>query len=279
MRIVDLNEQHLPLYFVCLEDWSDEIKEAGRHKEVWYHRMKDKGLRVKLALDDQGTVGGMIQYVPIEYSVVEGSGLFFINCIWVHGHKQGRGNFQHRGMGKALLEAAEFDARELGAKGIAAWGLLIPVFMRASWFKKHGYRSADRQGIQVLLWKPFTPDAVPPAWIRQKGKPPLEQGKVTVTAFCSGWCPAQNMAFERAKRAAAEPEFAEKAVYREVDTFDRTELLRSGISDALFVNHKEVRTGPPPSYEKIRKLIGKQAKKTGSPKIGNDTHQTTASNR
>jgi GNAT superfamily N-acetyltransferase len=261
MNIVDLNEHHLPLYFLCLEDWSDEIKEAGNHKEVWYHKMKDKGLRVKLALDDQGTVGGMIQYVPIEYSPVEGSGLYFINCIWVHGHKQGRGNFQHRGMGNALLEAAEADARELGAKGIAAWGLLIPVFMRASWFKKHGYRSVDRQGIQVLLWKPFTTDAVQPKWICPKGKPSLEPGKVTVTAFRNGWCPAQNLALERAKRAAAEPQFADKVVFREVDTFDRADVLQLGISDALFVNHQQVRTGPPPSYEKIKKLIGKQTKK------------------
>jgi GNAT superfamily N-acetyltransferase len=261
MRIVDLDEPHLPLYLVCLEDWSDEMKEAGHHKEVWYQRMKGNGLRVKLALNDQGTVGGMIQYVPIEYSFVEGADLYFINCIWVHGHRQGRGNFQHRGMGKALLEAAEVDAREMGAKGIAAWGLRVPVFMRASWFKKHGYRSADRQGIQVLLWKPFTSDAVPPKWIRPKGKPPLEQNKVTVTAFRNGWCPAQNLAFERAKRAAAEPQFADKVVFREVDTFDRAEFLRCGIADALFVNHKHVRTGPPPSYEKIRELIRTQAKK------------------
>jgi GNAT superfamily N-acetyltransferase len=265
MKIVDLDERHLPLYFVCLEDWSDEIKEAGQHKDVWYHRMKERGLRVKLALDDQGTVGGMIQYVPIEHSIVEGSNLYFINCIWVHGHKQGRGSFQHRGMGSALLEAAEVDVRELGAKGIAAWGLLIPVFMRASWFRKHGYRKVDRQGIQVLLWKPFTSDAVPPKLIRPKGKPLLEDGKVTVTAYRNGWCPAQNLVFERAKRAAADPAVADQVVFREVDTFEPEELRRFGISDALFINHREVWTGPPPSYEKISKLIRKQAKKIKRP--------------
>lgn len=261
MRIIDLNEQHLPLYFACLEDWSDEIKEAGPHKEVWYHRMKDKGLRVKLALDDQGTVGGMIQYVPIEHSFVEGADLYFINCIWVHGHKQGRGNFQRKGMGKALLTAAEAEARSLGAKGIAAWGIIFPGWMRAAWFKKNGYRVADREGIAALLWKPFTTDAIPPKWIRQKAAPPLEPNKVTVTAFCNGWCPAQNLVFERAKRAASDPQFAKKVVFREVNTFDRDQLLRWGISDALFINRKQVRTGPPPSYDKIRKLITRQTNK------------------
>ncbi|MCK7476500.1 MAG: hypothetical protein M0C28_02155 [Candidatus Moduliflexus flocculans] len=41
----------------------------------------------------------MIQYVPIEEAFVEGRGLYFIHCIWVHGHKQGRGNFQRQGHG------------------------------------------------------------------------------------------------------------------------------------------------------------------------------------
>jgi GNAT superfamily N-acetyltransferase len=264
MKLIDLDESHLNLYFVCLEDWSDEIKEAGHHKEVWYHRMKNRGLRVKLALDDQDTVAGMIQYVPIKYSFAEGVDLYFINCIWVHGHKQGRGNFQHRGMGKALLNAAEADARELGAKGIVAWGLIVPVFMRASWFKKQGYRRVDRQGIQVLLWKPFTSDATPPKWLPSNGKPQLEVNKVTVTAFCSGWCPAQNIAMERARRASADPQFADKVVFREINTFDQADFLRFGAADALFVNQKPVRTGPPPSYEKLRKVICKAAKKVGS---------------
>ncbi|HCA79164.1 MAG TPA: hypothetical protein DEP53_05455 [Bacteroidetes bacterium] len=268
MHIIDLDEQRLPLYFACLEDWSSEIKEAGCHKEVWYHRMKQKGLRVKLALDDHGTVGGMIQYVPIEYSMVEGTDLYFINCIWVHGHKEGRGNFQGKGMGRALLLAAEADAQSLGARGIAAWGLILPFWMRAGWYKKHGYRVADRQGIAALVWKPFTSDAVPPKWIPQKAKPPLEPDKVTVTAFCSGWCTAQNMVLERAKRAASDPVFSGKVVFREVDTFDRSDFLRCGISDALFINGKEVRTGPPPSYDKIWKLINKQAGKIRMPGTG-----------
>jgi hypothetical protein len=50
-------------------------------------------------------------------------------------------------------------------------------------------------------------------------------------------------------------------VFREVNTFDRKEFHKWGISDALFVNRKEVRTGPPPSYERIRKLVLKRAKR------------------
>jgi len=64
MKVIDLTDQYEPIYFQCLEDWSNEIKEAGDHKEKWYEKIKDQGLRVKLAVDDNGVVGGMIQYLP-----------------------------------------------------------------------------------------------------------------------------------------------------------------------------------------------------------------------
>ena len=75
MRIVELTDEHLDLYLVCLEDWSEEMKEAGDHKRYWYQYAKNEGFRVKLALDDNGDVGGMIQYGPIERSFAEGKDL------------------------------------------------------------------------------------------------------------------------------------------------------------------------------------------------------------
>ena len=129
MKIIDPSEKHLQTYFVCLEDWSEEMKEAGSHKELWYERMKDKGLRVKLAVDND-KVCGMIQYAPVEYSFVEGEDLYFIYCIWVHGYKKGIGKYQKKGIGKALLRAAEEDAKSIGVKGIAAWGISLPFLRR-----------------------------------------------------------------------------------------------------------------------------------------------------
>jgi hypothetical protein len=63
MKVIDLTDEHKQLYFVCLEDWCEEMKEAGNHKELWYNEMKGKGLRVKLALDENEQVGGMIEYI------------------------------------------------------------------------------------------------------------------------------------------------------------------------------------------------------------------------
>lgn len=258
MKIVDLTPEHEHLYFCCLEDWSDEIKEAGDHKACWYHKMKDRGLRVKLAQDDTGVICGMIQYVPSEVSFIEGNDLYVVLCIWVHGHKQGIGNQQKKGMGRALLNAAEEDVKSIGAKGIVTWGLILPFFMRASWFKRKGYKVVDKNGIMRLLWKPFTENAVPPAFIKQRKKPDLIPGKVSVSLFQTGWCPAQNMVYERTKRAISG--YEDYIQLNEFKTIDKDIQREWGISDAIFVDKKEIRTGPPTPYHKIRRLIERKVR-------------------
>jgi GNAT superfamily N-acetyltransferase len=253
MKVIDLPTDQEESYCQCLEEWSEDIREAGSLKRDWYRRMKERGLRVKVAVDERGTVGGMIQYAPVENVPVHGQDLYYVYCIWVHGHRQGRGNFQKKGMGTALLQAAEADAKERGAKGLVTWGVSLPVFMRAAWFRKRGYTPVDRDGMMRLLWKRFDESAVAPRWVKVKRRPPAREGTVTVTCLRSGWCPAQNVACERAKRAAAV--LGERVVVQEIDTFEKEAAMEWGASDALFIDGREIRTGPPPSYEAIRKKI------------------------
>jgi hypothetical protein len=140
---------------------------------------------------------------------------------------------------------------------MAASGLWIPFWMKASWFKHHGYRKADRQGIAALVWKPLTDEAQPPRWRpRHKTLPDPVPGKVNVTAFVNGWCTAGNLTAERARRAASE--LGDTVAYVEIDTSEPCEVVTWGRSDALFVDGSEIRTGPPPSYEKIRSAIARR---------------------
>jgi N-acetylglutamate synthase-like GNAT family acetyltransferase len=259
LKIIDLQPEHESLYFCCLEDWSDEMKEAGNHKENWFNCFKHKGLRVKLAKDDSGNIGGMIQYLPIEHSFFEGEDLYVVLCIWVHGYKQGRGDFRKLGMGKALIQAAEDDAKLLGAKGLVTWGIIMPFYMRASWFKKRGYKTVDKQGIMRLLWKPFTADVKPPKIVKRIKKPISKHGVVNVTSFKNGWCPAQNLANERAKRALEE--IKGQTEFTEIDTSDKKVLHEWGIVDGLFVDGREISLGPPPSYTKIKRKIERRVKR------------------
>ncbi|MCK5149233.1 GNAT family N-acetyltransferase [bacterium] len=259
MKIIDLTESHKDLYVHCLEDWSDDMKESGPHKACWVEKMEKQGLGVKLAEDDDGKLGGMIQYIPIQYSLAEGKDLFFISCIWVHGHKAGRGNFQKKGMGKALLNAAEEDVRQRGAKGLVAWGLAMPFWMKASWYKKQGYKKVDSMKGMVLLWKPFTEDAIPPRWIHPRKKPELIPDKVVVTALINGSCSVGGINYERARRASAQ--FGDSVIFKGVDTSDQEVFDEWGMIDSVFINQKSVSVGPPLKYDKLVKKIARKVKK------------------
>lgn len=265
MEIKDLEEKHKIDYLKCLECWSSEMDEAGNTKEEWFNKNKSRGLRVKLAVNDKNEAVGMIQYIPIENSYVAGKKLYFIYCIWIHGYKEGVGNFQGKGIGSSLLEAAEKDAKELGANGMAAWGISLPFWMKASWFKKHGYKKVDKDSVALLLWKPFNTSAEKPRWNKQKKKPLVIKEKVVVTSFVYGWCPAQNIVYERVKKICNE--IGDPVVFNVIDTTIESNFKEWGIVDALYIDKKLINTGPPPSYEKLQKLILKKVNKIKKTKV------------
>lgn len=254
-----MTDRHLDSYLVCLEDWSDEMKEAGDRKAQWYRQAVDWGLRVKLAVDEDDRPIGMIQYLPIEHGPAIGEGLHLILCIWVHGWHEGVGDHQGGGVGLALLEAAEADARRLGATGMAAWGLRLPIWMRSGWFKQHGYRPADRQGMRELVWKPFLADAHPPRWIPERPVAVGEGETVEVIGFNSGWCPAANLVLERARRASEE--LGTEVHFSIVDTADRESMIRCGRSDEVLVDGRVLQRGAPPSYRAVKRRIARQIRR------------------
>ncbi|MEJ2678991.1 MAG: GNAT family N-acetyltransferase [Gemmatimonadota bacterium] len=255
MQVIDLDDALCPLYFRCLEERSTETAEAEEHRARWYESFRDRGLGVKLARADDGRIVGMIQYMPAEQAFIDGRDLYFVLCLRVLPAEAGEA--PRRGVGSALLAAAEDDARARGACGVAAWGMALPPGLRASWFRRRGYRRADSQGRRVLLWKPFDDHAEPPRWIRggDPAAPGDGHGRVRVTAFRNGWCSLQNVVFERARRAAAD--FGDEAVFECVDTADPGAVQAWGQVDGLFIDGVPVRTNPPPSYRKLHARLAR----------------------
>ncbi|MBN1523544.1 MAG: GNAT family N-acetyltransferase [Spirochaetales bacterium] len=258
IKIIDLKKEHEELFSTCLSGDPQRYRDAGEHKLCWYHTMKSRGCRVKIALDESGQPGGMIQYVPSEESFVLGKNLMVMQCIWVLNDKKGRGNFRKKGMGKALLEAFEKDAKKQGKDGVVVWGLTIPVFMQASWFRKKGYAAVDKNGVMQLLWKKLKDSAEPPRWMRQQKIPTGRKDAVTVTCFKNGWCPEINKTLQRAERVVKE--FNGDARLEIIDTADNRVMREWGISDALFVAEREIPTGPAPKEKTISKAIKKAVK-------------------
>jgi hypothetical protein len=61
---------------------------------------------------------------------------------------------------------------------------------------------------------------------------------------------------ERARRVAAE--FGDRVAFREVDTSEHATVAEWGLADALFVEGKQVLTGPPLSAERFRRIVEKR---------------------
>jgi hypothetical protein len=110
-----------------------------------------------------------------------------------------------------------------------------------------------------LLWKPFRESATPPRFRKPEKKPEKGKEKVNITMYRNGWCQSVNITCERAKRAALD--FPEKINLQEIETSEKEALMEWGITDALFIDGKEVFTGPPMSFEKIKRKIEKRVRK------------------
>ncbi|MFW5717025.1 MAG: GNAT family N-acetyltransferase [Spirochaetota bacterium] len=261
-EIVDLGEESLPAFCGCLAPDEETMREAGRIKADWCRRKMGHGFGAKLARLSDGSLAGMIQYLPIAESPAAGENLFFVSCVWIPPAKRNAAGRQRgRGIGSALLRAAEEDARARGAGGLVVWGTTLPFFMRSAWFRKRGYEAVDKDGISELLWKPFDPSATPPRW---RSPSPLSAsdlvpGKVTVTRFVNGVCPAMNAVHERFARAAAE--LGDRVVVKTVDTSTPEAVERWGQTDAISIDGRPVPMGPPPSYAKILKTLRKAVRR------------------
>ena len=95
--------------------------------------------------------------------------------------------------------------------------------------------------------------------MKPKKLPEKGYDKVNVSLFRNGWCPNFNIAYERAIRASGE--YQEKIDLRLYDTTDKAVVDEWGITDGLFIDGREVGTGPAPAYKKLVKKISKKVKK------------------
>ena len=255
VKIVDLSEEHEEVFLCCLKPEDEKFKEGVPIKRAWFDRVRDRGMGVKLAIDENGVVAGMIQYSPRELApfVEAAEGTFVIHCLWVHSYSSGLGNRGGKGMGPALLRAAEEDMRSRGARGVAAWGLKFEQWMNAPWFERHGYHRVDEQGSMALTFKAFDPDVDDPRFRAEVRRPePLHDG-ARVSSFLIGWCTSGNLNHEWAKRASEE--LGDAVVFEHFDTSDPEVAAEWGISTGIYVNGEAYPVDGSETYVKVREFI------------------------
>lgn len=229
---------------------SEEMDASARRRLAWLEKMYASGVRAKVATVD-GELAGFAYVMPIGVSPWGplGEELAVLPCLVVQ--RKARGT----GAGRALMAAAEEEARRQGFKGLATIAYYWDFwFMPASFFERLGYRLADRRGEEAVLWKVFT-GAAPraPRLLTPRNEFEPIPGKVVVDLFWNTFCQTSDIEAQRVREVAAE--FGDAVVLREYCADDRSVLLRYERARGIFVQVREIGWGHEAPREGIREAI------------------------
>jgi hypothetical protein len=234
---------------------SEEMDSCAERRLLWLKAMHAKGLRVKVATLD-GERAGFLHVVPIEFSPWGplGRDLLVIPCLC----SVNKGY----GVGKALLAAAEEEARRRGRKGIVTIGYHHDFwYMPASFFEANGLvrcvgaRQAnfDAKYKAAVLWKVFDEHVQAPVLLKPDYEFKPIPGKIVIDLFWNTFCQTSSIEAQRAKEVAAE--FGDSVALNEYCADDRLVLLRHQIPRGIFINGREKWWGYEAPKDGIRQAI------------------------
>ncbi len=228
---------------------SEEIDQCGQRRLAWIRSMRGQGLRVFTAHGGRKRIG-FLYVMPIEVSPWGpiGHDLAVVPCLSVVREAQGRG------AGRALVEAAEEEARRQGRKGILTTGWHHDFwFMPAAFFERIGYSQVHRRDNEAILWKRFDPLAQPPQFLECSYQFVPMPGKVVIDLFHNTFCETSDIEAQRVREVAAD--FGDRVVLHEFPAEDREVLLRYQLPRGIFVNGKEIGWGYEAPKEGIAEAI------------------------
>lgn len=236
---------------------SPEMDACGRRRIAWFHKMFEKGLRVKVAILE-GKPVGFLYVMPIEVSPWGplGKDLLVIPCLWVINQAKGKGT------GSNLVLEAEKEVSRQNRKGIVTCGYYHDFwFMPAPFFEKMGYKVVDRRtwnageffGDEAILWKTFDPSAEVPKFLKSNYQYKPVEGKVVIDLFFNTFCQTSGIEAQRVREVAGE--FGDKVVLNEYPAEDTTVLHCHQIPRGIFVNGKEIGWGYEAPKGGIREAI------------------------
>jgi GNAT superfamily N-acetyltransferase len=243
-RIIEVHDMETnDEYFVgtCTHiNESEEIDSCGSRRLAWLRARHEKGARVKVAMVDSGPVG-FLYAIPIEFCPWGplGRDLLVIPCLVSvnKGH----------GVAKALLDAAQEEARRQGRKGIVTIGYYHDFwFMPASFFEANGFLKCggaeqgyfDPKSRATVLWRPFDERAEAPVLLKPKYEFKPVPGRVGIDLFWNEFCQTSNIEAQRVREVAAE--FGDSVALNEYSADDRPLLLRHQIARGIFINGREI---------------------------------------
>ena len=229
---------------------SDEIDASSNRRVAWLEEHHAQGVRAKVALRD-GRHAGFLFCMPIEASPwgPRGEDLLVVPCLYVLPHST------DHGIGGALLEAAEQEARDQGLAGIVLQAIQLEGwwFMPAAYFEARGWQPAAHRGATRLLWKAFAEGAEPPRLLQPAYVFEPTPGRVVVDLFWNRFCLTSDVEAQRVRDVVGE--FGEQAVLKEHPAEPAEAVAVHGIPRAIYVDGQEVSWGYEAPRDGLRDAI------------------------
>lgn len=133
----------------CIKDKRSPGYDA---KVDWFKTKINKGLKIKIAIDNSGKQIGFIEYIPSElaWRPIKADNFYFIHCIalFVNDAKE-------KGIGRCLIQECESDAKENGKSGICAMSSDGPWIANKTLFEKNNFNVVEKLDRFELLVKSF----------------------------------------------------------------------------------------------------------------------------
>lgn len=139
-------------------------------KAEWFMSEINKGVKIKIAVDDTGKQIGFIEFLPSElaWRPVSAANYYFIQCIGLFVKEA-----KKKGTGSSLIRQCEEEAIKEGKSGICTVTSDGPWMANRSLFEKNGYHIAgkkDRFELMVKIIDPGAPVPIFNDWTREQEK-------------------------------------------------------------------------------------------------------------
>ena len=157
INILDITEDNVDeIGIYCIKD----KKSPGYHAKVdWFKMKMNHGLKIKIAVDENGKQLGFIEYIPSElaWRPIKANNYYFIQCIALFVKEA-----KEKGIGSYLIQECEKDAKINKKAGICAMSSDGPWIANKSLFEKNKFRVAEKLDRFELMVKTFDHISIKP---------------------------------------------------------------------------------------------------------------------
>ena len=147
--------------------------EGYKQKAKWYSEVFDQGVRMNIAINENGDRIGFIEYAPAEHAwrPIDAPGYMFIHCMYIYSNSD-----KKQGNGSQMVKKCEEDAKKLGLKGVAVMTSKGPWITNKTLFIKNDYKVVDKNGRFELCVKKFDDSAPDPKMLKWQENTAANEG-------------------------------------------------------------------------------------------------------